>query len=55
MAVFWRPESLKERNKKKQQEQMRKDEISEIQDALMEIAEIVTTAVDEAKEGETGG
>lgn len=60
MALFWKPDDLKELNKKKRQEQTRKDEISEIQDALMEIAEIVTTmapVADEAsgKDGETNG
>lgn len=43
MAVFWKPDSLKAMNEKKQQEQTQKDEISEIQDALMEIAEMVAT------------
>lgn len=58
MAVFWKSDSLKELNKKKRQEQTRRDEISEIQDALMEIAEIVTSlAADETsgKDGDSNG
>lgn len=56
MAVFWKSDSLKELNKKKRQEQTRRDEISEIQDALMEIAEIVTSlAADETSGGDSNG
>lgn len=56
MAVFWKSDNLKELNKKKHQEQTQKEEISEIQDALMELANIITVASEiGTKDGGTNG
>ena len=55
MAVAWKRQSLKKLNEKKSEEQTRKDEISEIQDALVEIADIVTMAIDIKEGGEDDG
>ncbi len=60
MAVYHRSDSLKKLHEKQKHEQTLKDEISEIQDALMEIAEIVNAmplAANEAtvKDGENNG
>lgn len=55
MAVAWIKQSLKKLNKKKSEEQTRKDEISEIQEALIEIADIVTMALDNTEDGEDNG
>lgn len=55
MAVAWKKQSLKKLNEKKSEEQTRKDEISEIQDALVEIADIVTMALDFKEDGVDNG
>lgn len=55
MAVAWIKQSLKKRNEEKQEKQTRKDEISEIRDALVEIADIITMAIDNREDGENNG
>lgn len=55
MAIAWKKQSLKKLNEKKIEEQTRKDEISELQDALVEIADIITMALDSAEDGEYDG
>lgn len=42
MAVIWIKQSLKKRNEKTREQQTTKEEIAEIQDALLEIAEIIS-------------
>ncbi len=42
MAVIWINQSLKKRNEKTREQQTTREEIAEIQDALLEIAEIVS-------------
>ncbi len=42
MAVMWIKQSLKTRNEKSLEQQTAKEEIAELQDALMEIAEIIS-------------
>lgn len=42
MAVMWIKQSLKKRNEKSLEQQTAKEEIAEIQDALLEIAEIIS-------------
>lgn len=54
MAVYHKPDSLKERNAQKKLEQERKDEIAELQDALMEIAGIISEMSLPANEKEGG-
>lgn len=59
MAVIWIKQSLKKRNEKAREQQTTKEEIAEIQDALMEIAEIIsvmggTEQSDEEGAGEDG-
>lgn len=54
--VVWFRQSLKKLNDAKEEKQRRSDEIAEIQDALVEIADIISglgTAEDEM-EGENG-
>ncbi len=57
--VVWFNQSLKKLNEKKQAEQAQKDEISELQDAIIEIAGMVETmaipSVSEEKDGENNG
>lgn len=55
MAVLWIKQSLKKINEKKIGEQTIKDEIRELQDALVEIAEIVAMAADVGEDGGTDG
>lgn len=55
MAVAWKKQSLKKINEKKSEERTRKDEISELQEALIEIADIVTMVLDVAEDGEGNG
>lgn len=55
--VVWFKQSLKKRNAEKAELQTQREEISEIQDALVEIAGIVTTmseATDSGKESNNG-
>lgn len=54
MAVFHRQDSLKELHAEQEQKKTQKDEIGEIQDALIEIAEIVSTMAVPASEKEGG-
>ena len=49
--VVWIKQSLKKRNEEKLEKQTQKEEISEIQDALVEIASIVA----DENSGEDGG
>ncbi len=57
--VVWFKQSLKKLNEKKQAEQAQKDEISELQDAIIEIAGMVETmaipSASEEKDGENNG
>lgn len=57
MAVFWKKQSLKKLNESKREKQTQKDEIAEIQDALVEIAGLVEemAAKVTGKEGEDNG
>lgn len=54
--VVWFKQSLKKRNAEKTEKQTQRDEITEIQDALIEIAGIVETmaASDSGEEGNNG-
>ncbi|MDE7231188.1 MAG: hypothetical protein K2N56_11970 [Oscillospiraceae bacterium] len=59
MAVIWIKQSLKKRNEKTLEQHTTKEEIAEIQDALLEIAEIIsamggTEQSDEKGAGEDG-
>ena len=55
MAVIWLKQSLKKRNKKELEQQTAKEEIAELQDALIEIAQIVSEIIDDATGGEDDG
>lgn len=48
-------QSLKKLNNEKREKEVRKEEISEIQDALVEIASIVAVGFDTENSGEDGG
>lgn len=54
MAVIWLKQSLKKRNEKALEQQTAKEEIAEIQDALLEIAEIISVMSGEETTGEKG-
>ncbi len=56
MAVMWIKQSLKTRNEKFLEQQTAKEEIAELQDALMEIAEIISgmDAKEQSSEKEAG-
>lgn len=53
--VVWFKQSLKKLNKEKSERQTQNDKIAEIQDALLEIADIVTMALDNTEGGEDNG
>ena len=55
MAVMWIKQSLKKRNEKALEQRTAKDEIAEIQDALIEIAEIVSRLIDDTAGGDNDG
>ena len=54
MAVLWIRQSLKKLNEKTREQQAAKEEISEIQDAVIELAGLVSELID-SKEGEYDG
>lgn len=53
--VVWFKQSLKKLNEAKREKQTQKEEISEIQDALIEIAGIVETMAAAGEDGENNG
>ena len=55
MAVMWIKQSLKKRNEKTLEQQTTKEEIAEIQDALIEIAEMVSGIIDNTAGGDEDG
>lgn len=55
MAVMWIKQSLKDRNEKAREQQTAKAEIAEIQDALIEIAEMVSELIDDTAGGDNNG
>ena len=52
MAVVWKEESLEALHKRQEQDKTKTDEISELQDAIIELAEIVASMT--AKEDNNG-
>lgn len=52
MAVVWKEESLKALHDKQKNDKTKTDEISELQDAIIELAEIVASMT--AKEDNNG-
>ena len=52
--VVWFKQSLKKLNDKKNQAETQKAEIAELQDAIIEIADIVATAVPASEEDTNG-
>ena len=55
MAVMWIKQSLKKHNEKAREQQTAKDEIAEIQDALIEIAGMVSELIDNMAGGDNDG
>ena len=55
MAVIWIKQSLKKRNEKEREQQTAKEEIAEIQDAVIELAELVSEIMDNTAGGEDDG
>lgn len=53
--VLWFKNSIKQRNKEKEAKQKAQTEISELQDAIIEIADIVAATVPESEEESTNG
>lgn len=53
--VFHIKQSIKRLNEKKEAEKKAQDEISELQDAIIEIADIVAATVSESEEDITNG
>lgn len=53
--VFHIKQSIKRLNEKKETEKKAQDEISELQDAIIEIADIVAATVPESEEESTNG
>lgn len=53
--VLWFKNSIKRLNEKKETEKKAQDEISELQDAIIEIADIVAATVPESEEESTNG
>ena len=55
MAVTWLKQSLKKRSEKELEQQTAKEEIAELQDALIELAQIVCEIADNTEVGEENG
>ena len=55
MAVIWIKQSLKKRNEVIREKQTAKEQITEIQDALIEIAEMVSELMDDTAGGDNDG
>ena len=53
--VVWIKNSIKKKNEEKEQAQLVRDEISELQDAMIEIAGLISDAYNITEEGTSNG